>query len=163
MQARLENDFINVYNDSNFLIGGIKIQSNFKNSELNIGEKKLNLSRKNWTTEIFEEGKIILHLRTNSFSGNTEILETGQKIKGVLGLKWGTKLTDRNSDTLVRIRNENQLYHNDKYQIEILNKKVTDLEILLTLYGHLVGSKMKTKAVIGFAIISGIFSSGILE
>jgi hypothetical protein len=48
-------------------------------------------------------------LKTNSFSGNTIILETGHKITGVFGLKWGTKMIDKGKGTLLKIRNENQL------------------------------------------------------
>jgi hypothetical protein len=148
MIAKLENDIINVYDEKNILIGGIKTQSNFKNSEIKIGEKKIHLSRNKWETEILEGGKVLYNLKTNSFSGNTEILETEHKITGVFGLKWGTKLTDKENNTLVKIRNENQFINNNKYEIEISNGKVTDLDILMTLYGHLYGSNMKLKAAI---------------
>jgi hypothetical protein len=33
MTARLENDIVNVYNEENILIGGIKTQSDFKMPE----------------------------------------------------------------------------------------------------------------------------------
>jgi hypothetical protein len=39
MRARLEDDAINVYNDQKLLIGSIKTTSNFKNTEIKIGEK----------------------------------------------------------------------------------------------------------------------------
>jgi hypothetical protein len=163
MKARLENNYINVYNDKNLLIGGIKAESNFKNSEIKVGNRILKLYRNKWETEIVDQGEVIFHLKTNSFSGNTEILETGQKIKGVTGLKWGTKLIDEKNDTLVKIRNENKFINNNKYEIEISNEKAIDLDILLTLYGHLYGSNMKMKAVIGVAVVVGIISSGILR
>jgi len=35
MIAKLENDIINVYNEKELLIGGIKTQSNLKNAEIN--------------------------------------------------------------------------------------------------------------------------------
>ena len=158
MIARLENDIINVYNEKNVLIGGIKTQSNFKNAEIKIGENKLQLSRNKWETEISKNDKVIYHLKTNSFSGNTEIAETEHKITGVFGLKWATKMIDKENNTLVKIRNENQLINKNKYEIEISNEKATDLDILMTLYGHLYGSNMKTKAVIIIIIASAVGS-----
>ena len=163
MIAKLENDILKVYNEENILIGGIKTQSNFKNTEIKIGENKYELSRNKWNTEISENGKIIYNLKMNSFSGNTEILETGHKITGVFGLKWGTKMVDKENNTLLKIRNENQIVKTNKYEIEISNKKVTDLEILTTLYGHLYGSNMKLKAVIIGAVAVGIISIGFMN
>lgn len=163
MIAKLENDILNVYNEKNILIGGIKTQSNFKNTEVKIGEKEYKLSRDKWNTEISENGKVVYTLKMNSFSGNTEILETGHKITGVFGLKWGTKMVDKENNTLLKIRNENQIVNTNKYEIEISNKKVTDLEILTTLYGHLYGSNMKLKAVIIGAVAVGIISTGIMN
>ena len=163
MIAKLENDILNVYNEENILIGGIETQSNFKNTEIKIGEKKYELSRNKWNTEISENGKVIYNLKMNSFSGNTEILETGHKITGVFGLKWGTKMVDKENNTLLKIRNENQIVNTNKYEIEISNNKVTDLEILTTLYGHLYGSNMKLKAVIIGAVAVGIISTGIMN
>jgi hypothetical protein len=101
-------------------------------------------------------------LKTNSFSGNTIILETGHKITGVFGLKWGTKMIDKGNGTLLKIRNENQFINRNKYEIEISNEKVTDLDVLTTLYGHLYGSKIKLKALIIGVVVVGILSSGIM-
>jgi hypothetical protein len=163
MIAKLENDILNVYNEKNILIGGIKTQSNFQNSEIKIGEKTFLLSRNKWETEISENDKVIYHLKTNSFSGNTKIQETEYKITGVFGLKWGTKMVDKENNTLLKIRNENQFTNTNKYEIEISNDRVSDLEIVTTLYGHLYGSNMKLKAVIVGAIAVGIISSGIMN
>ena len=163
MIARLENDIINVYNEKNILIGGIKSQSNFKNAEIKIRKKKFQLSRNKWETKISENDKVIYHLKTNSFSGNTIIQETEHKITGVFGLKWGTKMMDKENNTLVKIRNENQFINKNKYEIEISNERVTDLDILTTLYGHLYGSNLKLKAVIIGAVAVGIISSGIMN
>ncbi len=137
----------------------LKIQSNFKNTELKVGEKAFMLIRNKWTTEILEDDKIVYHLKTNSFSGKTKVIETEQNIKGVWGPKWGTQLVDKENKTLLKIRNKNQFRNNNKYVIELSNEKVTDFDILLTLYGHLYGSSMKQKAVIG---VIGIIISRIL-
>ena len=163
MTAKLENDILNVYTDKNVLIGGIITKSNFKKAKINIGESKFELSRSKWNTEISEKNKVIYHLKMNSFSGNTKILETGNKITGVFGLKWGTKMIDKENNTLLKIKNENQFINTNKYEIEISNDKVSDLEILISLYGHLYGSNRKLKAVIIGVISVGIISSGIMN
>ena len=163
MTAKLENDILNVYTDKNVLIGGIITKSNFKKAEINIGENKFELSRSKWNTEISEKNKVIYHLKMNSFSGNTKILETGNKITGVFGLKWGTKMINKENNTLLKIKNGNQFINTNKYEIEISNDKVSDLEILISLYGHLYGSNRKLKAVIIAVISVGIISSGIMN
>jgi hypothetical protein len=94
-----------------------------------------------------------LNLKTNSFTGNTEILENEKKITGVFGLKWGTKMIDSKKNTLIKIKNESQFIDKKRYEIEKSDNNVTDLEILTTLYGHLYGSNMKTQAVIIGAIV----------
>ena len=163
MTAKLENGIVNVYDKNTVLIGGIKTQLNFEQAEISIGENKFQLSRDKWETKISEKNKVIYHLKTDSFSGNTEILETGHKITGVFGLKWGTKLIDKENNTLVKIRNENALIDKNKYEIEISNEKVTYLDILTTLYGHLYGSNMKLKSTLIGALKVGIISIGIIN
>jgi hypothetical protein len=162
MIARLENDNYNIYKENDLLIGGVKIQSNFKDAEIKVGEKIFKLTRDKWTTKILEKDRIVYQLKTNSFSGNIKVLETKQRIKGVWGLKWGTQLVDKENNTLLKIRNKNQFRNTNKYVIEISNENATDFDILLTLYGHLYGSSMKQKAVIG-TIVIGIIISGILS
>lgn len=153
MFAKLENDIINVYDENNILVGGIKSQSNFKNADIVIGEKIYQLKRDKWTAKISENGDVKLNLKTNSFTGNTEILENEKKITGVFGLKWGTKMIDNKKNTLIKIKNESQFIDKKRYEIEKSDNNVTDLEILTTLYGHLYGSNMKTQAVIIGAIV----------
>ena len=100
----------------------------------------------------------------NSFSGNTTILETSHKITGVLGFKWGSKMMDKEGNTLVKIRNENQFINKGKYEIEVSNEGVSDLDILLTLHSHIQGSRMKLLVLIigvtvGVGISNGFLSS----
>jgi hypothetical protein len=148
MTAKLENDIIKVYNEKEVLIGGVTIQTNSKNTEIIIGEKIFQLSRNGWETKISDNEKVVYHLKTNSFSGATKIQETGYQITGVFGSKWGTKMVDKENNTLLKIRNKNQFLDKNQYEIEISNTKVTDLDILTTLYGHLYGSNMKLMGVI---------------
>ena len=161
IKARLENDSLNVYNEKNELIGGINVDNKFKNSEIKIGENKYELSRDKWNTKISENGKVIYNLKMNSFSGNTEIMESDKKITGVWGFKWGTKLINHNKNVLLKIRNQKKFINNNKYELEVYNESVSDLEILTSLYFHLYGSKMKLKTLIIGAVAVGIISIGI--
>lgn len=154
MIAKLENEMINVYNEKNKLIGGIKTHLNFKNANFVIGEKNYQLKRDKWNAKILENDTVKYSLKVNSFTGSSKILENKRKITGVFGLKWGTKMMDDEKNTLIKIRNENQFIDKKKYEIEISNKEVTDLEILTTLYAHLYGSNMKAQAVI-IGVITG--------
>lgn len=163
MIAKLENDSLNVYNEENILIGGIKAPSNLKTTEIKIRENKYELSRNKWNTKISKDGKVIYNLKMNSFSGKTEILETGHKITSGFGLKWGTKMVDKENNTLLKIRTKNQIVNTSQYQIERSNTKVTDLEILTTLYGHLHGSNMKLSTLIIGAVAVVIISIGIMS
>ncbi|PCJ63626.1 MAG: hypothetical protein COA58_15935 [Bacteroidetes bacterium] len=162
MIAKLENGSYNVYNEDGLLIGGIKTQSNFNTTEFSIDGETFKLSRNKWDTKVFKDEKIIYNLKTNSFSGNTELLETGQKITGVTGFKWGTKMVDKENNTLLKIRNKNKFINTNQYVIEISNPNATDFDILLTLYGHIHGSNMKLKVVILSIIVAGIIAGRVL-
>ena len=76
-------------------------------------------------------------------------MELDKKIKGVFSLIWGTQLVDKNNETLLKIKNESQLLDSGNYIIELSDSNMSHFEILLALFGHLYGSNMKTKAVIG--------------
>ena len=152
MLAKLEQDTVNVYDEHNKLIGGIKMQSKDKTADITIGENLYQLKRDKSRVTLLENGDVKLNLKSSSFSGNTEIIENGKKITGVFGLKWGTKLVDRNQNTLIKIRNENQFVNTNSYIIQVSDSQVTDLDILTTLYGHLYGSNMKTQAAIFGAV-----------
>ncbi|PPK96723.1 hypothetical protein LY01_00547 [Nonlabens xylanidelens] len=117
MNARLENDLINLYDDNEILIGSLKIKSNFKESELVLNNQTFKLIRDGWKTKIIEDSIEKFNLKTNSLLGNTEVLETGHKITGEWGIKWATKLIDDKENTLLKIRNENSFLDNGKYEI----------------------------------------------
>jgi hypothetical protein len=163
MLAILENDIYNLYDDNNSLVGKIKRKSkeNFNEIEIIIGESNYKIVRKKWTMKVLEADKIIYNLKMNSFFGNIDILETKQKIKGVLGFKWGTQLVDKENRTQLKIRNEDQFINNEKYIIEVSNDKTNVIYILLALYGHLYGSNMKLKVVFFVIIITAVTASGL--
>jgi len=51
------------------IIGGIKTESNYKNAEITIGEKRYQLSREKWNTQISENGEIKYNLKAIRFLG----------------------------------------------------------------------------------------------
>lgn len=68
-------------------------------------------------------------------------------------------MIDKENNILVKIRNENQFIKKNKYEIEMSNEKVTDLDILTILYG----SNIKLKAVIIGAVAVRVISIGIVN
>ena len=151
MIAKLENQVFNLYNEKSEINGKIKInlKPHFSENEIIIGDKTFKIIRENWTFIIYENEEIIYNLKTNSFFGNITVLELNKKIKGVFSLKWGTQLVDEDNNSLLKIRNESQLVDKGNYVIEINDEKVSDFEILLSLFGHIYGSNLKTKTAIG--------------
>ena len=157
MKAKFESGTLNVYKyPKDEIIGRIKIDSNanFDESEIIINDKGYKLIRDRWETNVLDGDKIIYHLKTNSFSGNTEIKELNKKIKGVWGLKWATQLVNNEGKTLLKIRNDKKSVNNGNYIIELENTELSSMEILISLYGHLYGSSMKAKEML-IGIIAG--------
>jgi hypothetical protein len=143
MIAKLENDIINVYDKNNALIGGIKTHSHFKNGEIIIGDTAYRITRNKRKIEISDNNKVIYHLKIDPFWGSLKIKETGYNIKGVFSLKWGTKMVNKEGGVLVKIKNQNIFFNNNKYDIKLMSNNVSDLDILVALFGHLYGSHLK--------------------
>ena len=72
-------------------------------------------------------------------------------------------MIDKNKNILLKIRNENIFINENKYEIEISNKDVSELEILTSLYIHLYGSKMKMTVILMISIINGLIIAKILN
>src|SRR5699024_7956404 len=121
LQANFEKGYFTVYDYEKRIVGKIKIESQaeFRKSELIIGDTSYQVIREKWDTKIFKNNEPIYHLKTNSFSGNTEIIELNKKIKGVWGLKWGTQLIDKDGNSLLKIRNEKKAVTNGRYIIKL--------------------------------------------
>ena len=154
MIAKLENEYFNLYNQQKEIIGKLKtnLKPNYAENEMFVGEKTFKIIRKGWEFKIFENEEIVYNLKVNSFFGDITVIELNKKIKGVFSLKWGTQLVDEENNTLLKIRNENQLVNKGTYIFEIEDKSVSDFEILLSLFGHIYGSNLKTKATIAGTI-----------
>ena len=150
IKAIFGKGYFNIYDSQSKIIGKIKIdlKGNFKESEIIIENEKYQVIRDEWDTAILKNNEPLYHLKTNSFSGNTEIIELNKKIKGVWGLEWGTQLVDENGKTLLKIRNKKQLIHNGNYILKLEKEELTSLEILISFYGHLYGTFLKQKSVL---------------
>ncbi len=153
MIAKLENKVINLYDDKETVIGSITTESNSKKAILTIGERKFFVTHEKWQTVITENDRIIYNLKTNRSWANTTILETESKITGVWGLKWGTQLTDKDKNTLVKIRNINKFFNKSRYEIKVINDQTSHLDILIALHFHIYSSKMKMTSLITMGVI----------
>ena len=148
MKAILEDSIINVYNDENLCIGSIKSQSNFEDAVMQTDTDRFELHRTRSGAKIINNENVTYTFKTGSFFGNSTILETQQKIKGVFGTNWATRLIDKDNNTLVKIKNENKFTDNNTYILEVSDENISSLSILFALYGHLYGSKMKLQTTI---------------
>jgi len=154
MTAKFENGFYHLYDEKNRLIGKIKIstKSNYNESELIVEEKIYKIIREGWAFKIFENDKVVYNLKTNSFTGNITVFELNKKIKGVFSLRWGTQLVDEDNNTLLKIKHKNLFVDKGNYVIEVEDKNVSNFEILLSLFGHLYGSSLKTRGAIAAVV-----------
>ncbi len=153
MIAKLENKVINLYDDGEFLVGSITTETKIPKAVLTIGTSKFVVTHNKKKSQITENNKTIYNLETDSFWGNTTIIETDKKITGVWGLKWGTQLKDKEENTLLKIRSISKFFKKNKYEIKMLNAKVTNLEILISLYFHIYSSRMKAAILITTGVI----------
>ncbi len=153
MIGKSENKVINLYDDKETVVGSITTESNSKKAMLTIGERKFLVTHDKWKTVITENDKTIYNLKTSRSWANTTILETGSKITGVWGLKWGTQLTDKDKNTLVKIRNINKFFNKSRYEIKVVNDQTSHLDILIALYFHIYSSKMKMTGLITMGVI----------
>ena len=143
IHAKSQNGVVRVH-EGEELLGTIEMKENFKTAEIKIGEKFFDIVLQQKEIIVKKQGDIYRHIKSNLFSGNMEILETGKKITGAAGLKWGTMLMNNKQEVLMKIKNQNPFFNKNQYECEIVEKNaVEDLDILLTLWEHLYGSRMK--------------------
>ncbi len=149
MTAAKENDYIVIFNERNAIIGKIKVYSkdNFSKSEIIVDQKTFLIIRDQWIFKVLDEENIIYNIETNATSGDMKILELDKKIKGVFSLKWGTELIDQHQVSLLKISNKNDQFDYGNYDIKIENKDVSNIEIVLSLFGHLYGSQLQRNSV----------------
>lgn len=148
LTAKTENDIITVYDSKNNIIGKLQINTKEKIYILLINDKTYKFIQEKWLTKVTENHQTIYHLRTNKFWGTIKIEELNKEIRGVFGFTWGTQLRDEYKHTLLKIRNDNQWINKGNYIIQLDKENINPLEILITLYGHIVGSIAKQKTII---------------
>lgn len=148
LTARTENDIITVYDSKNNIVGKLQINTKEKSHKLLINNKTYKVIQEKWLTRVIENHQTIYHLRTNKLWGTIKIEELNKEIRGIFGFIWGTQLRDENKHTLLKIRNNNHWVNKGNYIIQLDKDSISPLEILIALYGHIVGSIAKQNTII---------------
>ena len=141
--ATTENEIITVIDSKNELVGKLHIDSKSKQHQITTHDKTYQLIQEKGLCRVIENNKTIYHLRSDKFWGTIKIEESNKDIRGVFGFTWGTQLRDERKQTLLKIRTENSLKNKGNYIIQLNKENTKPIEILMTLYGHIVGSIAK--------------------
>lgn len=143
LTAKTENDLITLFDSKNQIIGKLQIKNKSKTCQILIADKVYDIIREKWTAKIVENNQTIYHLKTDKFWGTIKITELNKEIRGVFGFTWATQLRDEHKQTLLKIRNENNFKNTGVYIIQLDKENLNLLEILIALYGHILGSIAK--------------------
>lgn len=146
--AKTDNGIITVFNLENQIIGSLEINFKTKQHQIVIPDKTYQITQEKWLSKVIENNQTIYHLKTDKFWGTIKIEELDKQIRGVFGQEWGSQLRDSDKKTLLKIKNEHKWKNTGNYILQIDEKNVTSLEILLTLYGHIVGSIAKQNIIL---------------
>ena len=148
LTAKTENGIIKLFDSKNEIVGSLEIDFKTKQHQIIIQDKTYKIVQEKWISEVIENNQTIYHLKTDKFWGTIKIEELDKQIRGVFGQEWGSQLRDSNKKTLLKIKSESKWKNTGNYILQIDEKNVTSLEILLTLYGHIVGTIAKQYQVI---------------
>lgn len=150
LKAETNDNLITVYNVNQEIIGELKIElkARYYESEIRIKEQIFIILQDKWEAKVISNNQIVYHLKTDKFWGTKKIVELDKEIRGVFGFTWGTQLRDAHKQTLLKIRTENQLKNKGNYIIQLDEESITPIEILMTLYGHVVGSIAKQNIIL---------------
>lgn len=140
LTAKTENENITIFDSKNEIVGKLLINLKSKQHQIIINDKTYQLIQEKWLTTVTENNKTIYHLKTDKFWGTIKIEESDKEIRGIFGFTWGTQLRDAHKQTLLKIRTENQIKNKGNYIIQLDKVNINPIEILMTLYGHIVGS-----------------------
>ncbi|WP_121668066.1 hypothetical protein [Mesonia aquimarina] len=106
--------------------------------------------------QIFKNNEKIDSLNKDKIFGNYQFKNSTYQIKGISSWKGGTKLVDKENETILSIQNKSSLLDKGIYNIQ-LNNKVDSLFILLSLHIHIEASKTKTLAAVVSSSIASLF------
>jgi len=148
LKAKTNENLITIYTSSQEIIGELKIDFKTKQHQITIENKIYQIIQEKWETKVITNNQTVYHLKTDKFWGTIKIIELNKEIRGVFGFTWGTQLRDSYKQTLLKIRTENQIKNKGNYIIEVDKENIQSIEILLTLYGHIVGSIAKQNSVL---------------
>ncbi|MBS9767122.1 MAG: hypothetical protein KGV44_06245 [Flavobacteriaceae bacterium] len=143
--TKKEDDFINIYNQENELVGGIEFRDATV-TEIIVGTEKFEVIFDKKITVVKKDNEVIKSLQYNALWGSFTILENEYKITGKLGLNRGTIMEDKDKNTIVKTCNKSAFFKDYNCEIETTDQ-ATILDIAITLYAHLFGSKMKSTAI----------------
>lgn len=148
LTAKTENEIITMFDSKNEIVGKLLINLKSKQHQIIINDKTYQLIQEKWLCKVIENNKTIYHLKTDKFWGTIKIEELDKEIRGIFGFTWGTQLRDAHKQTLLKIRTENQIKNKGNYIIQLDKVNINPIEILMTLYGHIVGSIAKQAIIL---------------
>lgn len=138
--AKTANETITVFNSKDEIFGVLRIDLKSKNHQIITNGECYQLVQEKWFIKVVQNQNTIFHLRTNKFWGTIKIEELNKDIRGVFGHEWGTQLRDSNKITLLKIKNESKWKNTGNYIIQLEKESIAPIEVLLTLFGHVVCS-----------------------
>ncbi|MGB3590886.1 MAG: hypothetical protein WBA16_04305 [Nonlabens sp.] len=163
LTAIKHKDTINIVDQGNIHLGSlVETKKEWAQVEIKLADQQYLLHRKGNTIKVLNKSKnVVQELKRNPWWGGISYSNEKKAIKGVLGYKWATQLVDHNETLAVKIKNESQ-WNADKILIERSDPQTSDIDVALTLYGHLVGSKNKASLVLILGISFGLLVANFL-
>jgi hypothetical protein len=152
LSAEINNNSCIVLNEKSEKIGELIYHKRFNRTacDILIDNKKYEAFRKGFFQKnilVILEGNEVFKFIINSWFGSAIIAPLNYKLKGVSSWTGGTRLIDDNDNTLVTIKKAGGIFTHNKFQIEVNDKSVSNLHILLALYFHIYASHNKRMMV----------------
>jgi hypothetical protein len=152
LSAEINNNSCIVLNEKSEKIGELIYHKRFNRTacDILIDNKKYEAFRKGFFQKnilVILEGNEVFKFIINSWFGSAIIAPLNYKLKGVSSWTGGTRLIDDNDNTLVTIKKAGGIFTHNKFQIEVNDKSVSNLHMLLALYFHIYASHNKRMMV----------------
>lgn len=150
--AEINNNSCIVLNEKSEKIGELIYHKRFNRTacDILIDNKKYEAFRKGFFQKnilVMLEGNEAFKFVINSWFGSAIIAPLNYKLKGVSSWTGGTRLIDDNDKTLVTIKKAGGIFTHNKFQIEVNDESVSNLNLLLALYFHIYASHNKRMMV----------------
>lgn len=150
--AEINNNSCIVLNDNSEKIGELIYHKRFNRTacDILIDNKKYEAYRKGFfqkNIQVMLDGNEAFKFIIGSWFGNAVISPINYKLKGISSWSGGTRLIDDNDNTLVTIKKAGGIFTQNKFQIEVNDTTVSNLNLLLALYFHIYSSHNKRMMV----------------